>query len=172
MTLITHDSSLTTHHYSMKETLDEFDIQILQALEKDGRIAYSTIANILKISNTMVHQRVSRLRRIGVLKGAGIVLDERKLGYDWSAFTGLVLKEDSDSEKIIEELRAIPEVTECYYITGQYTLYIRIVARSNEHIRRVLYDKIDNISGVLKTESLIDLGTAFKRNVPIVVDEF
>lgn len=156
----------------MKETLDEFDIQILQELEKDGRIAYSAIANTLKISNTMVHQRVARLRRIGVLKGAGIVLDERKLGYEWSAFTGLVLKEDSDSEQIIEELRAIPEVTECYYITGQYTLYIRIVARSNEHIRRVLYDKIDNISGVLKTESLIDLGTAFKRNVPIVVDEF
>ena len=155
----------------MKETLDEFDIQILQELEKDGRIAYSAIANTLKISNTMVHQRVARLRRIGVLKGAGIVLDERKLGYEWSAFTGLVLKEDSDSEQIIEELRAIPEVTECYYITGQYTLYIRIVARSNEHIRRVLYDKIDNISGVLKTESLIDLGTAFKRNVPIVVDE-
>ncbi len=156
----------------MKEPLDEFDIQILQELEKDGRKAYSAIADTLQISNTMVHQRIARLRRIGVLKGAGIVLDERKLGYEWSAFTGIVLKEDSDSEKIVETLRAIPEVTECYYITGQYTLYIRVVARSNEHIRHVLYDKIDHIQGVLRTESLIDLGTAFKRNVPIVTDEF
>jgi Lrp/AsnC family transcriptional regulator for asnA, asnC and gidA len=149
------------------EFLDDFDKKILIHLEKDGRKPYSEIAKNLAISNTMVHQRVGRMKKNGVLKGAGIILDERKLGYEWSAFTGLVLKEDSDSKKIIEALKQIPEVTECYYITGQYTLYIRIVAKSNEHMRQVLYDKIDNIEGVLKTESLIDFGCAFKRNVPI-----
>ena len=147
--------------------LDEFDKKILLQLEKDGRKPYSEIAKNLAISNTMVHQRVTRLKRIGILKGAGIILDERKLGYEWSAFTGLVLKEDSDSKLIIEELRKIPEVTECYYITGQYTLYIRIVAKSNEHMRSVLYDKIDHIAGILKTESMIDFGAAFKRNVSV-----
>ncbi|TAE37041.1 MAG: AsnC family transcriptional regulator [Runella slithyformis] len=152
----------------MKEELDSFDIQILQELERDGRKAYASIADTLQISNTMVHQRVARLRRIGVLKGASILLDERKLGYEWSAFTGVTLKEDSNSAQIIEALRAIPEVTECYYITGQYTLYLRIVALSNEHMRRILYDKIDHIAGVLKTETMIDFGAAFKRNAPIV----
>ena len=147
--------------------LDEFDTKILLHLEKDGRKPYSEIAKSIGISNTMVHQRVARLKKIGVLKGAGIILDERKLGYEWSAFTGLVLKEDSDSKKIIEELKKIPEVTECYYITGQYTLYIRIVAKSNAHMRELLYDKIDNISGILKTESIIDFGCAFKRNVSV-----
>ena len=147
--------------------LDEFDKKILIQLEKDGRKPYSEIAKNLNISNTMVHQRVTRMKKIGILKGAGIILDERKLGYEWSAFTGLVLKEDSDSKTIIEELRKIPEVTECYYITGQYTLYIRIVAKSNEHMRSVLYDKIDHISGILKTESMIDFGAAFKRNVSV-----
>lgn len=149
--------------------LDEFDKKILVQLEKDGRKPYSEIAKNLGISNTMVHQRVSRMKRIGVLKGAGIILDERKLGYEWGAFTGIVLKEDSDSKKIIEELKQIPEVTECYYITGQYTLYIRIVAKNSEHMRQVLYDKIDNIEGVLKTESLIDFGAAFKRNVSVEI---
>ncbi|MDZ7934256.1 MAG: Lrp/AsnC ligand binding domain-containing protein [Emticicia sp.] len=150
-----------------EDILDEFDRKILIQLEKDGRKPYSEIAKNLNISNTMVHQRVTRMKRIGILKGAGIILDERKLGYEWSAFTGLVLKEDSDSKTIIEELRKIPEVTECYYITGQYTLYIRIVAKSNEHMRSVLYDKIDHISGILKTESMIDFGAAFKRNVSV-----
>jgi Lrp/AsnC family transcriptional regulator, regulator for asnA, asnC and gidA len=150
-----------------ESNLDEFDKKILIQLEKDGRKPYSEIAKNLNISNTMVHQRVTRMKKIGILKGAGIILDERKLGYEWSAFTGLVLKEDSDSKTIIEELRKIPEVTECYYITGQYTLYIRIVAKSNEHMRSVLYDKIDHISGILKTESMIDFGAAFKRNVSV-----
>lgn len=147
--------------------LDDYDKKILIQLEKDGRKPYSEIAKNLNISNTMVHQRVTRMKKIGILKGAGIILDERKLGYEWSAFTGLVLKEDSDSKTIIEELRKIPEVTECYYITGQYTLYIRIVAKSNEHMRSVLYDKIDHISGILKTESMIDFCAAFKRNVSV-----
>ena len=152
---------------TINNILDEFDKKILIQLEKDGRKPYSEIAKYLNISNTMVHQRVTRMKKIGILKGAGIILDERKLGYEWSAFTGLVLKEDSDSKLIIEELRKIPEVTECYYITGQYTLYIRIVAKSNEHMRSVLYDKIDHITGILKTESMIDFGAAFKRNVSV-----
>jgi Lrp/AsnC family transcriptional regulator, regulator for asnA, asnC and gidA len=147
--------------------LDEADKLILRQLEKDARKPYSEIAKNLEISNTMVHQRIAKMKQMGILKGTVLSLDERKLGYEWSAFTGVVLKEDSDSQQIIEELRAIPEVTECYYITGKYTLYIRIVAKNNEHMRRILYDKIDHIRGVLKTESIIDFGTAFKRNVPI-----
>lgn len=147
--------------------LDSFDIKILKELEKDGRKPYSEIAKKLEISNTMVHQRVNRMREGGLIKKMAIELDERKMGFEWSAFTGIVLKEDSNSEAIIEELKKIPEVVECYYITGQYTLYIRIVARNNEHMRKVLYEKVDHIPGVLKTESLIDFGTAFKRNVPI-----
>lgn len=151
------------------EIIDEFDRKILMILEKDGRKPYSEIAKAMNISNTMVHQRISGMKKKGILKGAGIILDERKLGYEWGAFTGIMLKEDSDSKTIIEELKKIPEVTECYYITGQYTLYIRIVAKNSEHMRSVLYDRIDNIAGVLKTESLIDFGAAFKRNVSVLI---
>ncbi|MCP9748679.1 Lrp/AsnC family transcriptional regulator [Lacihabitans sp. CS3-21] len=147
--------------------LDEFDKLILKELEKDGRKPFSDIAKKMEISNTMVHQRVNRMRTEGIIKKMALELDERKMGYEWSAFTGIILKEDSNSEIIIDALKEIPEVVECYYITGQYTLYIRIVAKNSEHMRRVLYEKIDHIPGVLKTESLIDFGRAFKRNVPI-----
>ncbi|AWV97790.1 Lrp/AsnC family transcriptional regulator [Arcticibacterium luteifluviistationis] len=148
--------------------MDNTDKEILKLLSQDGRKPYSEIAKFLGISNTMVHQRVSKMKQKGYLKGVEVVLDERKMGYEWSAFTGIELKEDSDSKAIIAALEKIPEVIECYYITGKYTLYIRIVARDSEHMRSVLYEKIDHIPGVLKTESLIDFGTAFKRGVPIV----
>lgn len=145
--------------------MDAFDIKILKELEKDGRLPFSSIANTLKISNTMVHQRVSKLIEGGIIKGIRPELDEKKMGYDWASFTGLVLDKDHESERIIQALKEIPEVTECYYITGAYTLFIRIVAKSHEHIRELLYDKIDNIPGIIKTESLIELGCAFRRNV-------
>lgn len=150
----------------LAQPLDAYDIRILKALEKDGKKPFSKIATDLGISNTMVHQRVLRMKELKVLKGTTILIDEKKLGFEWGAFTGIILKEDAISEEIIEALKKIPEVVECYYITGSYTLYIRIVAKSNEHMRRLLYEKIDHIKGVQKTESIIDFGCAFKRNVP------
>jgi Lrp/AsnC family transcriptional regulator for asnA, asnC and gidA len=147
--------------------LDAIDKEILRFLEQDGRKPYAEIAKALKISNTMVHQRLAKMKQRGFIKGIKIELVETKMGYEWSGFTGLVLKEDSDSESIIAALKKISEVLECYYITGQYTLYLRLVARNSEHMRSVLYEKIDHIPGVLKTESLINFGTAFKRGVPI-----
>jgi Lrp/AsnC family transcriptional regulator, regulator for asnA, asnC and gidA len=149
----------------MQHQLDDFDIQILKQLEQDGRMAFSLIATELGISNTMVHQRVSKMTEQGILVGIKPVLNEKKMGYDWGAFTGITLDKDHDSVRIIEELKSIPEITECYYITGTYTLYIRIAAKNHEDMRRILYEKIDNIEGIVKTDSIIELGCAFRRNV-------
>ncbi len=147
--------------------LNEFDIKILKELEKDGRMAYSTIASNLKISNTMVHQRINRLTEKGILMGIKPIINEKKVGYGWSSFTGITLNKDQDSKRIIEALKAIPEVTECYYISGSFTLYIKIIAQDHEHMRKLLYEKIDSIPGISKTDSMMELGCAFKRNVTL-----
>ena len=149
------------------DIVDEFDIKIIKELEKDGRMAYSAIASNLKISNTMVHQRINRLMEQGILTGIKPIINEKKVGYDWGSFTGITLNKDQDSDRIIEELKKIQEITECYYITGSFTLYIKIIAKDHEHMRKVLYEKIDNIPGIAKTDSIIELGCAFKRNVSL-----
>ena len=149
------------------DIVDEFDISIIKELEKDGRMAFSAIASNLKISNTMVHQRINRLIEQGILTGIKPIINEKKAGYDWGSFTGITLNKDQDSDRIIEELKKIPEITECYYITGSFTLYIKIIAKDHEHMRKVLYEKIDTIAGIAKTDSIIELGCAFKRNVSL-----
>lgn len=145
--------------------LDEFDTKIIAELEKDGRMAYSSIATNLKISNTMVHQRINRLIELQIIKGIKPIIDEKKIGYDWASFTGISLNRDSDSDRVIEELKKIPEITECYYVTGSFTLYVKLIAKNHEHMRTILYDKIDRINGISKTDSIIELGCAFKRNI-------
>ena len=149
------------------EIVDEFDIKIIKELEKDGRMAYSAIATTLKRANAVVHQRINRLIEQGILTGIKPIIDEKKVGYDWGAFTGITLNKDQDSGRIIEELKNIPEITECYYITGSFTLYIKIIAKDHEHMRKILYEKIDTIPGIAKTDSIIELGCAFKRNVSL-----
>ena len=149
------------------DALDEFDINIIKELEKDGRMAYSAIATNLKISNTMVHQRINRLTEQGILAGIRPIINEKKIGYDWASFTGITLNKDPDSIQVIEALKNIPEITECYYVTGSFTLYIKIIAKNHEHMRKILYEKIDNSPGIAKTDSIIELGCAFKRNVTL-----
>ena len=111
--------------------------------------------------------RGNRLIEQGILTGIKPIIDEKKVGYDWGAFTGITLNKDQDSGRIIEELKNIPEITECYYITGSFTLYIKIIAKDHEHMRKILYEKIDTIPGIAKTDSIIELGCAFKRNVSL-----
>lgn len=147
-----------------KFKLDKHDRNILKELELDGRKAYSYIAQKLDISNTMVNQRVNKMIEHGVINGIKPVIDEKKIGFDWGSFTGLTLEKDIDSGRIIKELEAIPEITECYYVTGSYTLFVRITATTHQHMREVLYNKLDHIKGILKTDSIMDLGCAFKRN--------
>ena len=149
------------------DVLDEFDTKIIKELEKDGRMAFSAIAANLKISNTMVHQRINRLIEQGIITGIKPIIDEKKIGYDWGAFTGLTLNKDADSSRIIEELKKIPEITECYYVTGSFTLYIKMIAQNHEHMRKLLYEKIDNVPEIAKTDSMIELGCAFKRNITL-----
>ncbi len=147
--------------------LDNYDRLIIRALEEDGRKPFSSIAQQLEISNTMVNQRVNKLVEKGVFSGIRPIINEKKIGYDWGAFTGITLEQDQDSQVIIEKLKQIPEVTECYYITGSYTLFLKIIATSHEHMREILYEKLDHIKGIQKTDSIIELGCAFKRNIKV-----
>lgn len=147
--------------------LDEIDKNILGELQADAEKPYVQIAKSLNISNSLVHQRIARLKQSGIIETTQVNLSEKGLGYESSAFTGVILKEDPTSKNIIEALKMIPEIIECYYISGQYTLFLKIVARNNEHLREILYEKIDAIPGILRTETTINFGTVFKRNCPV-----
>jgi len=152
----------------MEKDLDQYDIDILKHLEDDGKMPFSQIAEELNISNTMVHQRVSKLRKDGILMRHSILIDEKKLGYEWGAFSGVIINESRTSYDIIKDLEKVPEVTECYHISGSYTLFIRIIAKSSAHMREILYEKIERIPGIISTESMVDFGCAFKRNPPLM----
>lgn len=152
---------------SEKITLDEIDRKILKELTLDAEKAYSQIAKSLKVSNTMIHQRIARMKQGGVIEHTEIKLNEKSLGYESSAFTGIILKEVANTAKAIEDIKKIPEVVECYFVSGAYTLFIKIMARNNDHLMQVLYEKIDAIKGIVRTETLINFRTVIKRNPPV-----
>ena len=130
----------------MAMQLDSLDFKILVMLSENARRPYLEIARECGVSGAAVHQRVQKLYSMGVIREAITVINPSSLGFDTCAYIGLMLKEPSKSERIIEAIRKIPEVVECYYTTGQYDVFIKIYARNNEDLLRLIHNSLSNLS--------------------------
>jgi len=147
--------------------LDNLDRKILALITKNARIPFLEVARECKVSGAAIHQRVQRLVNIGVIKGSEFVLCPATIGYQTCAFIGVFLKKASLFDKVVQMLEQVPEVVECHYTTGQYAVFIKIYAKSNEHLKRLLHDKLQSIPGISSTETIISLDESFKRQLPI-----
>lgn len=148
--------------------LDYTDQQILALLKQDARTAFSKIASELNISNSLVHQRIKKMKDDGVIKKADLLLDEKKLGYSTKAYVGIRLREARFAEKVVNALQTIPEITECNYVSGKYAIFALIYSKNNDHLRSILYNQIHEIEGVGGTDSFICFSTNFDRSVPVI----
>ena len=151
----------------MNNQIDYIDQQILEELRKDARKAYSKIAEKLKVSNSLIHQRIKKMTELGIIKRASFLLDEYKLGYKTKSFTGVRLKEARYAEDVLEKLEEIAEITECNSVSGDYAIFIVIYSKHNEHLRQILYKKVHLIEGVAGTDTFICFDTRFSREVPL-----
>ena len=146
--------------------IDNLDKKILSLITKNARISFLEVARECKVSGAAIHQRIQRLMNIGVIKGSEFVLNPSKVGYHTCAFMGVFLKKASLFDKVVQMLEQIPEIVECHYTTGQYAIFIKIYAQSNEHLKRILHDKLQSIPGISSTETIISLDKSFKRQIP------
>ena len=151
--------------------LDAFDERIINELTQDARIPMIQLANKLKVSNTFVHQRIRKLKEYGILENATYRLSPWSLGYQSSAYTQIMLTNAKLHRKVEEELAKIPEIVECVNISGRYALLVKIYAVNNRDLRDVIYEKIQPIEGVEGTNTTISFETAFRRNVPLLIQE-
>ena len=146
--------------------LDALDYKILKMLSENARRPYLEIARECGVSGAAIHQRVQKLYGMDVLKGAVTVINPSSLGYDTCAYVGLLLKKPSKSDMIMEAIRKIPEVVECHYTTGQYDMFLKIYARNNEDLLRIIQSNLSNLSDT-RSETLICFKEVFKRQIPV-----
>jgi Lrp/AsnC family transcriptional regulator for asnA, asnC and gidA len=147
--------------------LDFINKEIIRKLSEDGRLPFSELAKQLKISNSLVHQRVKKLQESGVITGFSVQIQPKAMGYESFTYTGIVTKEARFAYSIAENLKKIPGITECHWVSGKYALFIKIVAKNNEELRKILYEQVHNIEGVGSTDSYISFGAAFENNMLI-----
>jgi Lrp/AsnC family transcriptional regulator, regulator for asnA, asnC and gidA len=150
--------------------LDAVDKQILAILMKNAKTPYTDIAKVIHVSGGTVHVRMNKLEQMGIVTGATLAIDYAKLGYDISAFLGIYLDKSSLYDEVSDQLARIPEIVAAHYTTGIYSIFAKIICRDTAHLKEVLHDKIQKISGIQRTETFISLQESINRPVSIESD--
>jgi Lrp/AsnC family transcriptional regulator for asnA, asnC and gidA len=151
----------------MTKILDRLDSQILQIITKNARIPFKDIADVCNVSRAAIHQRVQRLFEEGVLIGSGYKVDPKVLGYQVCTYVGVKLEKASRYKEVMPELSKIPEVVECHFTTGPYTLLLKLYARDMQHLMQLLNGRVQEITGVSETETLMSLDESINRGIPM-----
>jgi len=148
--------------------LDPIDRRILNELTLDARIAYSTLAKKLNVSNSLIHQRIKKLEAAEILGKAQYRLQPRRLGYETCAFTQIIISQSKFLKSIVHQLEQIPEIVECVNIAGRYAIMVKIFAYNNTHLRDIVYEKIQTIKGIEETNTLMTFETNFIRSIRLI----
>ncbi len=149
------------------EKIDNLDKKILSILSKNARIPFKDVAAECNVSRAAIHQRVQHLIEAGVITGSGFDVNPKSLGYSTCTYVGISLEKGSMYKDVVEELQHIPEVVECHFTTGPYTMMVKLYARDNEQLMELLNGKLQGIHGVVSTETLISLEQSIKREIPV-----
>ena len=147
--------------------IDGIDKEILRNLMNDARTPVLEIARNLGISGTAVHQRLRKLEASGLIVGSKFVINPKLLGYTTMAFVGIYLDKAMRNPAAVKLLSDIPEVLECHYTTGNWSILAKILCKDNEHLMKVLNQKIQVIEGVSRTETFISLDQQIDRQIKI-----
>ncbi len=150
-----------------KTDLDPLDYKILKILVEDANLPYTEIGQRLDVSGGTVHVRMKKMESLGIVKGAQLLIDYSKIGWDITAFLGIYLDKSSLYEDVAKQLEAIPEVVNIHYTAGIYSIFAKIICRDTQHLREVLHDKIQRVSGIQRTETFISLEESLIRNTPL-----
>ena len=147
--------------------LDGIDKMILKRLMLEARSPINSIAKEVGISGTAVHQRLRKLEKSQLIVGSQVLLNPKVLGYKTLAFIGIYLDRAIRNQEAVRQLKKIPEVIECHYTTGNWSVLAKILCRDNEHLMHVLNTKVQNIEGISRTETYISLEQQIQRQIQL-----
>ena len=150
------------------ERIDKLDRKILEIISQNARIPFKDVAEACGVSRAAIHQRVQKMIELKVIVGSGYSVNTKALGYNTCTYIGVKLERGSMYKEVVPELEKIPEVVECHFTTGPYTMLIKLYAHDNEHFMELLNGRIQEIPGVISTETMISLRQSFKREIPAI----
>ena len=146
--------------------LDSVDKEIIYMLMDNAKTSLAHISKNVGISTTAVHQRIKKLEHAGVIENSISFLNPRKIGYKVVSYIGVFLDQPSHYHDAIKALKDVNEVVEAHYTTGNYTIFLKVLCRDNDHLMEIL-NKLQKLKGVTRTETIISLEQSINRQLKV-----
>jgi DNA-binding Lrp family transcriptional regulator len=150
--------------------LDRYDRMILQILQRDGRLANSDLAARVSLSESACLRRMRALEASGLIEGYTAILNQQKAGLGVNVFVSITLErqERADMAAFEEAVRSVPEVMECYLMTGEYDYLLRVVVADTADFERLHSRHLTSLPHVSRLHSSFALRTVQKsRELPV-----
>jgi Lrp/AsnC family leucine-responsive transcriptional regulator len=145
----------------VKSHLDDVDIQLLDLLQRQGRITNADLAKEVQLSPPSVLQRVRALEKLGLIKGYHAILDAERLGYRITALVqiSLSLHQEQPIERFRKSIQDIPEIMECYHVSGDYDFLLKVIVRDMRSYEAFVREKLSKIKGISQIRTSFVFGT-------------
>lgn len=153
---------------SSELNIDELDLKLIQRLMANADSSYAELGEEMHVSPGTIHVRIKKLTEMGVIKNKIIKVDLKKVGFDVVAFIGVYLEKSSLYDSVAKQMKKIPQVVRLNYTTGSYSMFIEIVCKDIDQLRKVLHDDLQKVQGIERTETLISLEESFNRAALLV----
>lgn len=147
--------------------IDKIDKQILSILMENAKTPYTEIGKKLLVSPGTIHVRMKKMEDVGLVKKSQLTINHELLGYDLTAFLGIYLEKGSNYKDVIEQMDKIPEIVEAHYTTGVYSIFAKITCKNTKHMRLVLNEEIQSVSGIQRTETIISLEQSIEKQLQL-----
>ena len=139
--------------------LDTYDHSMIHLLAADGRMPVNELAEKVNLSPTPVSRRLKRLEQDGIITGYSALIDEREMGFNFSVFVSVRLEKQIDDvlARFENAVTEMPEVVDCWLMTGNHDYLLRVVTRDIIDFERFLVGQLTRAHGVASIESSIPL---------------
>lgn len=145
--------------------LDKFDRAILSALQKDGRTSNVQLAHLVNLSESACLRRVRALEQAGLIERFVALLDQKAVGLSGTIFVHIALRREEQSELAAFEaaVQDIPEIMECYLMTGEFDYLLRVVVSGMADFERLHNEALTRLPGVARVNSSVAIRTVTKK---------
>jgi Lrp/AsnC family transcriptional regulator for asnA, asnC and gidA len=148
--------------------VDNVDLRILEILRENAKKPFTEVAKKVHVSQGTVHVRMNKMEEAGIVEKTTVKINYAKLGFDITAFIGIFLEKSALYDKVVGRLKEIPEITSIHYTTGNYSMFVKIHCRDTNHLKEVLHDKMQQVEGIERTETMISLEESLDRNLTLI----
>jgi Lrp/AsnC family transcriptional regulator, leucine-responsive regulatory protein len=134
--------------------LDDFDLRIISALHRNGRLSNLELQDMVKLSHSAISRRIAKLESDGVIQGYTAKINNTKLGLTVRAFVGVTRDSSANPVELARRLAKIDGIRNSYVVTGDQDVFLEVLATDLQAFADLMLKKVQTATGVATTRSI------------------